>query len=108
MAGYGLMPLNQVVPVVLCGGAGRRLRPLSRPTCPKPFLKLGSPFSMLQETLLRVRECAAPVLVMNRMLRDRAQDNFDGIDMVPHWVIFLSRGGVIRPLRLRLRCWAMI
>lgn len=81
------MPLNRITPVVLCGGAGRRLRPLSRPTCPKPFLRLGSRYSMMQETLLRVRDFSAPVLVMNSMLKQRAQDNLRDIGVSPRCVI---------------------
>jgi mannose-1-phosphate guanylyltransferase/mannose-6-phosphate isomerase len=81
------MPLKEIVPVVLCGGAGKRLRPLSRPSCPKPFLKLGSRYSMLQETLLRIQGCARPILVMNALLRDRAEQNLKGINCTPRHVI---------------------
>lgn len=77
------MPLEEIVPVVLCGGAGLRLRPLSRPDCPKPFLKIGSRYSMLQETLLRVRDCAAPVLVLNNHLRARAEEDLRQIAVKP-------------------------
>ena len=39
-----------ITPVILCGGAGTRLWPLSRSTYPKQFLRLTSEHSMLQET----------------------------------------------------------
>lgn len=81
------MPLENVVPVVLCGGKGLRLRPLSRPSCPKPFLRLGAAHTMLQETLLRVRPCAAPVLVMNAMMRERAAENMRAISLRPRYAI---------------------
>ena len=42
--------------VILCGGSGTRLWPLSRKNFPKQFLKLYSDKSLLQETYLRVRE----------------------------------------------------
>lgn len=45
-----------LVPVVLCGGAGTRLWPLSRESMPKQFLRLHGEHSLLQQTLLR---CAA-------------------------------------------------
>lgn len=53
-------------PVILCGGAGSRLWPLSRAGCPKPFLPLLSGRSLLQETALRVADPArfAPVLAV--------------------------------------------
>lgn len=42
--------------VILCGGSGSRLWPLSRKNFPKQFLKLYSDKSLLQETFLRMRE----------------------------------------------------
>jgi len=41
--------------VILCGGSGTRLWPLSRKNFPKQFLKLYSDKSLLQETYLRAR-----------------------------------------------------
>ncbi|MBK0111376.1 MULTISPECIES: mannose-1-phosphate guanylyltransferase/mannose-6-phosphate isomerase [unclassified Delftia] len=43
-----------LLPVILCGGAGSRLWPLSRETSPKQFLALLGERSMLQETVLRL------------------------------------------------------
>jgi mannose-1-phosphate guanylyltransferase / mannose-6-phosphate isomerase len=43
------------VPVVLCGGSGTRLWPLSRSHLPKQFLPLVSERTMLQETIERLR-----------------------------------------------------
>lgn len=42
--------------VILCGGSGTRLWPLSRKNYPKQFLKLYSEHSLLQETYLRMRK----------------------------------------------------
>jgi mannose-1-phosphate guanylyltransferase/mannose-6-phosphate isomerase len=42
-----------LIPVVLCGGAGSRLWPVSRELHPKPFLQLHGGRSLLQETYLR-------------------------------------------------------
>ncbi|MGO4154109.1 mannose-1-phosphate guanylyltransferase/mannose-6-phosphate isomerase [Cupriavidus sp. YAF13] len=61
-----------IVPVVLCGGSGTRLWPLSREGYPKQFLKLLGNRSLLQDTLLRIREVqgiAAPVLITNHAHR---------------------------------------
>lgn len=48
----------RIVPVIMCGGRGARLWPLSTEQKPKPFLRLQSPYSLLQHTVLRFR--AAP------------------------------------------------
>ncbi|MEO7403166.1 MAG: mannose-1-phosphate guanylyltransferase/mannose-6-phosphate isomerase [Burkholderiales bacterium] len=53
-------------PIVLCGGAGTRLWPMSRRLLPKQFLPLVSDLSMLQETVLRTQGVAgmrAPIVV---------------------------------------------
>ena len=46
-----------LVPVILSGGTGSRLWPLSRESFPKQYLKLNedSEFSLLQETYLRLK-----------------------------------------------------
>lgn len=47
--------MKNITPVILCGGSGTRLWPLSRKSHPKQFLKLFGNNSLLQETVLRVR-----------------------------------------------------
>ena len=57
-----------LVPVILSGGAGSRLWPLSREQFPKQLLPLTSEHTMLQETALRVAKWPgmhAPVVVSN-------------------------------------------
>ena len=44
-----------VVPVILCGGAGSRLWPVSRQLLPKQFLPLVTGRTLLQDTALRAR-----------------------------------------------------
>jgi len=60
--------MMSLIPVVLSGGSGTRLWPLSRKLMPKQFLPLTGEASMMQETLHRLRgmdELAAPVVVCN-------------------------------------------
>lgn len=55
--------------VILCGGSGTRLWPLSRKNYPKQFLKLYSDFSLLQETFMRAEKlthCRNIFLVTNK------------------------------------------
>ena len=54
-------------PVILCGGSGTRLWPLSRSMYPKQFLSIGSEKSLLQETVERVSgdAFADPIFICN-------------------------------------------
>ncbi len=56
-----------LTPVLLSGGVGSRLWPVSRETHPKQFLPLAGELSMLQETLQRTSgmEESAPIVVCN-------------------------------------------
>ena len=45
-----------VYPIILSGGSGTRLWPLSRPTMPKQFTKLFDEFSLFQKTVIRVTD----------------------------------------------------
>jgi mannose-1-phosphate guanylyltransferase/mannose-6-phosphate isomerase len=56
---------SPIIPVLLAGGAGTRLWPVSRDALPKQFLPLVGDKSSYQETLLRVRDAmfAAPIVI---------------------------------------------
>ncbi|EJL6665861.1 mannose-1-phosphate guanylyltransferase/mannose-6-phosphate isomerase [Vibrio cholerae] len=57
-----------LLPVIMAGGAGSRLWPLSRSLYPKQFISLASDKSMLQETITRLSglEHQAPLLICNQ------------------------------------------
>ena len=58
-----------IIPVIICGGAGTRLWPVSREAFPKPLLKLADGQSLLQKTFLRASHVANAdevVIVTNR------------------------------------------
>jgi len=56
------MTTYHLLPVILCGGSGTRLWPLSREAYPKQFLALhGDGVSMLQDTALRLQGVAAAI-----------------------------------------------
>jgi mannose-1-phosphate guanylyltransferase/mannose-6-phosphate isomerase len=48
----------QIVPIILCGGSGTRLWPLSRSGFPKQFLALAGKESLFQQTLIRAAKIA--------------------------------------------------
>lgn len=57
-----------IIPVILAGGSGTRLWPLSRQHYPKQLLKLFGDRTMLQQTLLRLiglPDLASPIVVCN-------------------------------------------
>ncbi len=61
-----------IIPVILCGGAGSRLWPLSREMYPKQLLSLIDDNSLLQNTALRMPKdtgATAPILVCNESHR---------------------------------------
>ncbi len=64
--GKGKAPVDGIVPVIMCGGAGTRLWPVSRESMPKQFVRLVGERSTFQQVLGRVsnRELFAPPLVI--------------------------------------------
>lgn len=52
------MTNKKIIPVVLCGGSGTRLWPISREKMPKQFLNLVGDASLLQETVMRATDIA--------------------------------------------------
>lgn len=79
-----------IVPVVLSGGAGTRLWPLSRELYPKQLLPLAGAHTMLQETVLRlegVSRLAAPLVVCNEAHRFMVAEQLRQVDKVPSAVL---------------------
>ena len=77
--------MTKIVPVVLAGGAGTRLWPVSRDALPKQFLPLVGDRSTYQDTLLRVAEgdlFAPPIVITGADFRffARRQAEDIGID----------------------------
>lgn len=63
---------SPLIPVILCGGCGTRLWPLSREMYPKQFLRLLGEKTLLQQTVQRLQGIdgmSAPLLVCNESSR---------------------------------------
>lgn len=72
-----------IIPVIMAGGSGTRLWPLSRIQFPKQFLKLSPDGStLLQSTLTRLNqiECQKPILICNEEHRFLAAEQLRAID----------------------------
>ena len=85
----------KIYPVILSGGAGTRLWPLSRAVLPKQLLPLVSDKTMLQETVLRVAdwpELMAPVVVCGNEHRFLVAEQLREIGVAPLG-IFLEPSG---------------
>ncbi len=65
------MSQSTLFPVIMAGGSGSRLWPLSRVLYPKQFLCLKGDLTMLQATVCRLKgiECESPVVVCNEQHR---------------------------------------
>lgn len=81
---------QSVLPVVLAGGAGKRLWPLSRAWRPKQFLSLNGELSSFQQTLLRLKQVPLflpPIIVTNMAHRFLAAEQAREVGVTPSQVI---------------------
>ncbi|HHQ6574845.1 TPA: mannose-1-phosphate guanylyltransferase/mannose-6-phosphate isomerase [Serratia fonticola] len=78
-----------LLPVIMAGGTGSRLWPMSRELHPKQFLRLHSIHSMLQETLKRLDGVgiSEPVVICNEDHRFMVAEQLRQIDMLSHNII---------------------
>ncbi len=89
------MARRRIHPVVLCGGAGTRLWPLSRAHYPKQLLSLVATDTLLQQTVLRTadREAFAPPLVIgNEEHRFIIAEQLRHIDVAPRALVLEPAG----------------
>ena len=79
-----------LIPVILSGGAGTRLWPLSREHYPKQFLPLVGEHTMIQETALRTAglpEVVGPIIVCNEAHRFLVAEQLREIGFVPRAIL---------------------
>ena len=83
---------SKVLPVILCGGQGSRLWPLSRRSFPKQFLSINSPNkqSLMQNTQKRlkgIKDLIEPILICNSEHRFIAAEQMREINVIPKSII---------------------
>ncbi len=79
-----------LIPVILSGGAGTRLWPLSRELYPKQFLPLVGERTMIQDTALRtlgLAGVAAPIVVCNEAHRFLVAEQLRQVGIVPQSIL---------------------
>lgn len=81
--------MNDLLPVILSGGSGTRLWPLSRESYPKQFLPLTGALTMLQATWHRVAPIAgrAPLVVANEEHRFVAAEQLQQVGANPQAIV---------------------
>lgn len=80
---------SEITPVILCGGSGTRLWPVSRKSFPKQFINLIGETSLFQQSSSRLSgdNFAAPIVVTNSDFRFIATQQLDQLGIVPDAVL---------------------
>ena len=81
-----------IIPVILCGGSGSRLWPLSRKSFPKQFLSISSETnkSLLQNTYQRIKNLKGlkePILICNEEHRFIVAEQMREINIKPRSIL---------------------
>jgi len=83
-------PTNTILPVILAGGSGTRLWPLSRALYPKQLIRLVDQHTMLQNTILRLKGLDGaenPVVICNDEYRFMVAEQLRRIEVEPGAII---------------------
>lgn len=86
---------KSITPVILCGGAGSRLWPLSTPDQPKQVLKLFGELTLLQSTAVRISETsrfAAPILVSKEGQESTIEAQLQAVGCAPAALVLEPEG----------------
>ncbi|MGK6353710.1 mannose-1-phosphate guanylyltransferase/mannose-6-phosphate isomerase [Sphingomonas sp. DT-207] len=83
-----------IIPVILSGGSGTRLWPMSRPEKPKQLLSLTAEQTMLQLTVKRTsgEEFAPPIVVANAFHADLVEEQLALVGVVPQALVLEPTG----------------
>ena len=100
--------MRTVIPIILSGGTGSRLWPLSRESFPKQFLKLtdeGNYYTLLQQTYKRIEDLenlSKPIIICNEEHRFIVGDQMRKIKTDPLAIILSHQEETLLCKELRL------
>ncbi len=85
---------ERIFPVILSGGSGTRLWPLSRAAMPKQLLALNGAHTMIQDTVLRagVPGAEPPLLLCNESHRFLVAEQMQAIEVTPKGIVLEPMG----------------
>jgi mannose-1-phosphate guanylyltransferase / mannose-6-phosphate isomerase len=83
------VPMTLITPVLLCGGSGTRLWPLSRKSYPKQFAPLTGDTTLFQAAVLRLSgvDYAPPLVITNSDFRFIVADELAAITVQPNAIL---------------------
>ncbi len=83
------MSYSKILPVIIAGGTGSRLWPLSRELYPKQFLKMHGELTMLQSTIKRISnlDCEPPIIICNEKHRFIVAEQLQAINKLANNII---------------------
>lgn len=86
--------MKNIIPVIMAGGSGSRLWPLSREMYPKQFLQVGGSITMLQQTVKRLEklQTCPPVVICNNEHRFLVAEQLRAIDKLSDNIILEPSG----------------
>ena len=89
---FKTMRKNPIIPIILCGGSGSRLWPLSRNSYPKQYLSLCTDDNktLLQKTVERITSLdnsKSPILICNEEHRFLVAEQMREINVIPSAII---------------------
>jgi mannose-1-phosphate guanylyltransferase/mannose-6-phosphate isomerase len=99
-----LTVMAEVTPVILCGGSGERLWPLSRKSYPKQFLNLIGEGSLFQQAATRLGNEISPLVITGDDYRFIAQQQLMEVGVVAAEVIIEPEGKNTGPAILTAAC----
>ncbi|APZ55193.1 mannose-1-phosphate guanylyltransferase/mannose-6-phosphate isomerase [Salipiger abyssi] len=96
-----------ITPILLCGGSGTRLWPLSRKSYPKQFAKLMSDESLFQASARRLSGpgFSAPVVLTGDPFRFIVTEQLAAVEMGPQGILIEPEGRNTAPAILAAALW---